>query len=253
MSQLRRQATAAALLLALFCAGCIGVTPLPKRVKTPQGPELKQVDLSFLKAGQTDRYEVMEKLASLDTRVRSPRYFVGRWSASTWGAWAFACGYISCAGGAGRLWGRSNLLIQFDEDGRVKGYEVFPDHELASHLAAPAANEPSIDFSQPVELMLPALPPAPPCGRIRLTQGWFEYREVCQKKHPRDFKIEAAKIVAVETPRVGVADAEMTTAVIHFSERVRAGAPLHRDRMTVLLNISDLMQLVRFVGQSKQP
>jgi hypothetical protein len=59
--------TGAALLLCVTLTGCIGATPLPKRTRTPEGTEVKDVDLTFIHPGQTTRAEVREKLKLLDT------------------------------------------------------------------------------------------------------------------------------------------------------------------------------------------
>jgi hypothetical protein len=39
-------------LLCLTLAGCLGVTPMPKRTRTPQGIEEKSVDLTFIQPGR---------------------------------------------------------------------------------------------------------------------------------------------------------------------------------------------------------
>ena len=47
----------------VLCAtllGCIGATPLHKRTRTPEGTEVKDIDLSFLHPGQTTCAEVKE-------------------------------------------------------------------------------------------------------------------------------------------------------------------------------------------------
>ena len=63
--------------LLLLLVGCVGVTPLPKKTKTPAGPELKTIDISFLKPGTTKRDEVKKNLAPVDTGYDCDRFFVG--------------------------------------------------------------------------------------------------------------------------------------------------------------------------------
>jgi hypothetical protein len=63
------------------------------------------------------------------------RVFVGRWRTSRWGGWiAFGtpAGYGGVGGG--RLWNNANLLVQFDGNGTVENYEVFPDKLLIAKL-----------------------------------------------------------------------------------------------------------------------
>jgi hypothetical protein len=60
------QAGTTLVLCSTFLA-CIGATTLPKRTRTPEGTELKNVDLTFIHPGQTTRDEVREKLKLIDT------------------------------------------------------------------------------------------------------------------------------------------------------------------------------------------
>ncbi len=243
----------------LLCStllGCIGATPLPQRIKTVQGPELKHLDMTFLQAGQTQRAEVLEKLAAIDAQVDSRKFFVGRWSTSKWGTWVILCGYISCAGGAGRLWSVANLLIEFDGD-RVKTFEVFPDHELAGRLAVVAASDDPIDFTQPREITLLPAPGSSgqsavyPCGKITLSKDAFDFAEGCGAKKPRDFTIEHSKVLRVTTPRFSAVDAQASSPVIHFQEKVKAGTIGSRRQMTVQMSVPDLVVLLKYVGQKQ--
>jgi len=70
-------------LCALLC-GCIGATRLPVRVVTPAGTRIhpKEIDLSFLQVGATQRDEVAHQLAAIDTSYDNPRLFWGRWGES---------------------------------------------------------------------------------------------------------------------------------------------------------------------------
>jgi hypothetical protein len=56
----KRLGTGAALLVCATLTGCIGATPLPKRTRTPEGTEVKNVDLTIIHPGQTTRAEVQK-------------------------------------------------------------------------------------------------------------------------------------------------------------------------------------------------
>jgi hypothetical protein len=87
--------------------GCIGVTPFPKRTRTPEGTEVKDVDLTLLHPGQTNRTEVKEKLKLIDTGYQGDRFFLGRWSSSSWGGWAVVVGMDPGGFGGGGEHGRA--------------------------------------------------------------------------------------------------------------------------------------------------
>jgi len=126
------------LLLCLALPGCMGVTRVPARMRTPQGSQ-KPLDLTFLQTGQTTRTEVIEKLKLIDTGFQSDHFFLGRWNSSKWGGWFVAVGLGTSAGGAARFWHDVNLLVKFDEKGIVKSYATFPDQQLIEKLTAVAA------------------------------------------------------------------------------------------------------------------
>jgi hypothetical protein len=121
------------LLCACLCC-CVGVTPMRRRTVAQQGPT-SNIDLTFLKAGRTTRAEVQEQLKLTNVGLEDGRVFVGRWRTSRWGGWiAFGtpAGYGGVGGG--RLWNNANLLVQFDGNGTVENYEVFPDKLLIAKL-----------------------------------------------------------------------------------------------------------------------
>jgi len=58
---------------------------------TPAGTRIhpKEIDLTFLQAGATQRDEVAHQLAAIDTSYDNPRLFWGRWSESRWDTGGF--------------------------------------------------------------------------------------------------------------------------------------------------------------------
>jgi hypothetical protein len=88
-------------ILVLWCSGCL-VVPIHHsknmRSLSAEAPP-KQIDLSFVKIGETSRDQVLERLGWIDTGVANPSFFLGRWADNSWGlAWG-AASYYTAAGG----------------------------------------------------------------------------------------------------------------------------------------------------------
>lgn len=147
---MNRKALPALVLCAILCS-CVGVVPMRQRTVTQQGASAR-IDLSFLKAGSTSRPDVLNQLKATDTGVESSHFFVGRWRASNWAEW-IAIGTPAGYGGVGgdRIWKNANLLVTFDANGAVEGYEIFPDKQLILKLA-PLARERKLSENEQVEV-----------------------------------------------------------------------------------------------------
>jgi hypothetical protein len=153
--------------------GCIGATPLHKHTRTPEGTEIKDIDLSFLHPGQTTRAEVKEKLKLIDTGYQGDHFFLGRWSSSTWAAWAvYPDPRFPSTGG--RVWKSGNLLVEFDDAGVVKGFEPFNDAKAPRYLAPVAADTP-LQLASPLEL---------PVKYYLLAGGQFVTPKSCCRRAP---------------------------------------------------------------------
>ncbi len=253
----------AGLLLSLLCAGCVGVTPLPKRTRTAQG-QVKNVDPSFIRVGHTSRAEVLEKLKPFDTGFQSNRFFLGRSSTSKWGAWIIVAGELQAAGAAGRLWHISNLLVEFDDKGVVKNFEVFPDKFLVPKLGPVAADEKALDGSQRKELSV-RLAPAVVASRrgwevpakIILYNGSLEFvKPGAVNGKPIDFTIDRAKIKSIrpDIPTAAIrrgtyfpSDVAYTTLAIRFTEKPKSAGGLRGKGITVGMTLPDLVVLINFM------
>jgi len=126
------------LAVTLGLSSCM-VVPLRARTMTrgAAAPELDhrgKIDLSFLRTGETTADEVRDKLGFVDTGVRAPNLFVGRWMTSRWMIlWGIAGGY-SADGGAERTWGLSNLVLTFDEHQKLRTFRIGSERELHAEL-----------------------------------------------------------------------------------------------------------------------
>jgi hypothetical protein len=137
------------LMLCVWLTGCYGIVPMRQRTVAQQGPAAN-IDPGFLKKGETQRGEVLDKLKATDTGFASDRFFVGRWRTSKSGEWLAVGGYGGAAFGADRRWHNTNLLVQFDGNGAVESFEAFPDKLLAEKLA-PLAQQKQLLETEKVE------------------------------------------------------------------------------------------------------
>jgi len=148
----------AAVCTGLLCASCTGCIIVPVRVPTKTvsvtGVVGKKLDLSFIKAGITNREEIEQKLSSVDTGVKDGNLFVGRWAESSWGvAWAAGGGYAA-AGGWNRSWTTHNLFVDFDEKGVVLRSSLVPDQNVVNTLSDRISKAPirPLDLSVPIRI-----------------------------------------------------------------------------------------------------
>jgi len=140
------------LLILIECAclyGCIGAMPLRRRTVGQQGP-ITDVDLAFIKNGQTTRAEILQKLGTTNVGLASDQVFFGRWRTSKSAAWAVT----GLPTYAGRIWQNANLLVKFDSAGRVENYEVFADKLLMEKLA-PVVRETNLNPDERMEVTIP--------------------------------------------------------------------------------------------------
>jgi hypothetical protein len=249
----RRLGTGAALLVCVTLTGCIGAAPLRKRTRTPEGTEVKDVDLTFIHPGQTTRAEVREKLKLLDAGYTGDRFFLGRWSSSTWGGWAIVVGMDPGAlGGGGRVWKSGNLLVEFDEAGVVKRSEPFDDRKAVRMLTAVAENMP-LQLTAPLELPVKywknyvARVPA----KIVLSAGSLDFEELSDQKKKDKFSIPARDVRKVEIPlTMAVPDPTYVGQRIHCARDLRKlGGPRGKD-LNLEVTLPQMVTLMSYAAQA---
>lgn len=236
--------------LCVTLLGCLVATRLPKRTNTPEGTEVKNIDLSFLHSGQTTRAEVQERLKLIDTGYQGDHFFLGRWSSSVWGAWVF----LLWSGEGGRVWKSGNLLVEFDDAGIVKRFEPFDDAKALRHLAPVAADMP-LQLESPLELPVKywkteALLVA---AKIVLSKGTFDFEELGKHKKKHKFSLPASEILRVEAP-VAIRDTDRNPT--YTSQRLRCardlrkiGGPRGKD-LHLEVMIPQLVTLMSYVSQA---
>jgi hypothetical protein len=239
-------------LLCLALVACLGVTPLPKRTRTPQGTEEKSVDLTFIQPGKTTRAEVMDKLKLIDTGYTGDRFFLGRWSSSSAGGWVFLVGMGGGIGNSARIWKSGNLLIEFDGNAIVKKYDTFKDSNLAQQLAPVAADRPPLAGDH-VELQIRYLRAANQMvhAKIVLTASDFEFEELGNLKKGCKFSSPAREVVGVRTD-VWVPDPDpvYTTQTIQFARDLKPIGGPRGKKLNVEVSLPELVTLMAYVSHA---
>ncbi len=247
--------TGAALVLCSTFLACIGATPLPKRTRTPEGTEVKSVDLTFIHPGQTTRDEVRQKLKIIDTGYEGDHFFLGRWSSSTWGGWMVAVGMPPGGfGGGGRVWKSGNLLVEFDDAGVVKRSEPFDDRKSIRVLTPVAANTP-LHLTPPLELDLKfweTVGVGIVSAKIVLSPGRLDFEELGDRKNKYKFSLPAKDVLRVETP-ITAANTDPTYSGYRLRcahDLKKVGGPHSRD-INLALTLPQIVTLMTYVSQAK--
>lgn len=233
-------------------SGCIGATPLPKRTRTPEGIEVKSVDLSFIHPRQTTHDEVKEKLKLVDTGYQGNRFFLGRWSSSNWGAWAFLVGMGNAVGKAERSWKVGNLLVEFDDAGIVKRYEVFTDGHALQQLGPVAADYP-LQLAAPLLLEVKYWRNARPVSaKIVLSESTFEFEELGTVKKPHKFALPSQDVLSVRTPvMLRDPDPTYTSQSVHFARDLKKIGGPRGKKLNLEVTLPQLVTLMSYVSHGK--
>lgn len=239
-------------LLCTTLLGCIGATPLPKRTRTAEGAEVKNVDVSFIHPGQTSRAEVRDKLKLIDTGYKGDRFFLGRWSSSTWGGWIVLAGMCCEAiGGGGRVWKSGNLLVEFDDAGTVTRSEPFSDTK-AIQILGPVAESTPLGLTEPLELQVeywkvPNAPPVP--ARVLLSANSLDLEELGNGKKKQKFSVPAADVLRMQNPLGMFPDATYLYSNLHFARDLKKlGGPSGRN-LSLHVTMPQLVTLMAYTSR----
>jgi len=149
-------------LVGLWCCGCIAVQihhAKKMRSGSTDTPP-KQVDLTFIKVGETSHDEVSKRLSWIDAGVDAKAFFAGRWAENSWGvAWG-AASFPYAGGGYNEIWKTHNVIIDFDDQSLVKGVTHFADKGIIAILSTRLnqASEPTLDRTVPIKMSIEYLP-----------------------------------------------------------------------------------------------
>jgi hypothetical protein len=248
----KHRSVTSALVLCLSLGGCVGVTPLPTHTRTPQGTVEKTLDLAFIQLGKTTRAEIQDKLKAFDTGIPSERFFLGRWSSSSSGGWAFLVGYGGGVGNASRIWKNGNLLVEFASDGVVTKSETFNDSHLTASLMTVASD---LSPSGPESVELPVtywktdLGTAP--AKITISAGNFSFEEQGTDKKPDKFTLPARDVDLMH-PSITTQgswsssdpDPVKTRQTLHFAYNLKSVGGPRKTKIDVELTLPELVTLM---------
>jgi hypothetical protein len=239
----------------LLFHGCVGVTRLPERARTPQG-SVQKIDLSFLRLGETTRAEALEKLHTVDTGLQSDRFFLGRWDTSKWGGWAFVAGGTNAAGGAKRFWHDVNFLAEFDDKGTLKRYEIFPDKLLNEKLALVAAESKLPSGIERREMAIQFAYQRIVPGKIVLTAESMEFVEESKAKKPWHFTVPRGQLSDIGlSALIRAPDPVYVSEVLHFSDNLKQLGGPRGKRLYLRIALPDLVGLLAYshAGNQNKP
>lgn len=234
-----------AALLAVVGAATLGLSGClvaPVRLRTHAfgaAGAMPSAKFDFAKPG-TERDQIAERLQPIATGVESPRFFYGRYSRSGWAVVAgVAAGNNLDVGGA-RLWHGRNLLVDFDEAGRVIATHDVGDGALAKELAKRALLAGSPDCEQDVEIPITATHFWTKNEEVSLTLRDGEVIVPERRGHPEAERIPLAQL-RIKTGGTGPgANPGLTIGVT-----IR-GAKQKDSHLEFRTQAKDLFELVRF-------
>ena len=239
----------------LFCGAlaaslCQFIIPRICGASPPRLPP-KQVDLSFVKIGETSRDQVLERLGWIDTGVADPSFFLGRWADNSWGlAWE-AASYFTAAGGYNQIWKAHNVVIDFDGNTIVSGITAFPDKSMLATLAPrlrPASGH-TLDLSAPITIpveYIRDLGHESHAGDLILSREELEFLESPNgtKKQKYNFKTSVENVTRMTLGSSDPAQPGEPCVVLHFQQRIPVGK-----QMTILAKLADTALLVQYFAK----
>ena len=241
-------------LLGMWCCGCL-VVPIhhAKEMKSLSAdPAPKQVDLTFIKLGETSRNEVVQHLGWIDTGASGKNFFVGRWAENSWALLWGAASYPAVNGGYNQVWNTHNVIIDFDEKSVVVGVEQFKDKYIIDNLAQriSQAQEAKLDLSVPIKV-----PVQNSCfddangypGDLILSSDELEFLESVTNKHGKQghsYKTPATNVTKVTMGFDDPSQPQQICAVLHFRQKTRTGK-----KMSFRVNLSGTAALIKYVTE----
>ena len=240
--------------LGMWCAGCL-VVPVhhAKKMKSlSTDPAPKQLDLTFIKLGETSRDEVTQRLSWIDTGVSGKNFFVGRWAENSWAVLWGAAAYYSANGGYNQVWNTHNVIIDFGDESVVTRVEQFKDKYIIANLAQRIrqAQEAKLDLSVPIKV-----PIRNSCfndvngypGNFILSRDELEFLESPTDKNGKQkhsYKTPAENVTGITMGFDDPSQPQQICAVLHFRQKTRAGK-----KMSFRVDLVGTVSLVKYVTE----
>ncbi len=247
ISFLKNLLTLSLILVGLAAATSCLIVPVPATRKDVGSNNLQgSTSTDFIRVGETSRAEVLEKLGWLKIGPENPKVFWGRWISS---GSAMAFGTVSGNGDVNRMWSARNLLVEFDENGRVTGWRTFDDPELPNEIAAwTKRSGEKLDLTQPLILSVRhrhawQKGDERVAAQLSLGAEQFGFSEGDGSHNftlaPSDFKI--LKLAGFFAQ---IAKPETINITMDFRKKTRAG-----DHLALELQWADLFTLLRYIDR----
>ena len=117
--------------LSMFLTACVPVR-VPKQVQPVSGGDQgRKPDTSAIRVGITTRAMITQQFGAFDTGWKGERLFLGRWLSA--GGIAIVGMYSDFNYGGGG-WVAHDLVVEFDEKGKVIRYQLFSDKHFLDDL-----------------------------------------------------------------------------------------------------------------------
>jgi hypothetical protein len=241
----------------LWCCGCIAV-PIHHAKKMRSGSTdtpPKQVDLTFIKVGETSHDEVSKRLSWIDAGVDAKAFFAGRWAENNWGvAWG-AASFPYAGGGYNEIWKTHNVIIDFDDQSLVKGVTHFADKGIIAILSTrlKQASEPTLDRTVPIKMSIEYLRPIESnkahLGDLILSEDELEFLESPDgnKKGKYSFKTAKQNINHITMGMSEPSEPEQICVVLHFKQKTRVGK-----QMSIRVTLAETAALIKYLAESNQ-
>ncbi len=240
-------------ILGIWCAGCVAVPihhATKMRSSSIDAPP-KQVDLTFIKVGETSHDEVSKRLSWIDAGVDGKSFFAGRWAENSWGfAWA-AASYPYAGGGYNEIWKTHNVIIDFDDQAVVKGVTHFADKDIVSILSQrlKQASEPALDLTAPIRISTQYLrssnSEAHP-GDLILSQVDLEFLESLDgnKKRKYSYKTSRQNVTHITMWPSDPSQPQQICVILHFKQKTRVGK-----QMSIRVTMAETAVLLKYLTE----
>jgi len=233
------------ILLILFTTASCLIVPVPATRKDVGSNNLQgSTSTDFIRVGETPRTEVLEKLGWLKIGPENPKIFWGRWITS---ASAMAFGTVSGSGDVNRMWGARNLIVEFDENGRVSNLRTFDDPELPKEVAAwTKRSGEKLDLTQPLRLNIRhrhAWQKGDERVAAQLSLG-AEQLDFSEGAGSHNFSVAPSnlKILKLAGFFAQIPKVETINITLDFRKKTRAG-----DHLALEMQWADLVTLLRYI------
>jgi len=247
-------------LVGLWCCGCIAVPIYHAKKMRSSSTDIppRQVDLTFIKVGETSHGEVSKRLSWFDTGIGGKAFFAARWAENSWGvAWG-AASFPYAGGGYNEIWKTHNVIIDFDDQFLAKGVTHFADKDIIAILSTrlKQASEPTLDLTVPIKMSIGYLRPFESnkahLGDLILSEEELEFvgSPDGNKKGKYDYKTSRQNITHLTMSFSDPSQPQQICVVLHFKQKTRVGK-----QMSIRVTLAETAALIKYLeyGSGKRP